>query len=217
MPYLQPATNNYFGFMPAQDVTGIAAKTGLYLVSSSEGNDIMPGDVVVYATHTSGSGIRRKTGSTSTDLGVTVGVAASVLVAGNGSSGASLRALTSQNVLVYDSPYQIFVGCDTTSGVIGGGALGGGVVMGKFVGVVSTGVIGSTGPSSMLQRSVMAVSAVTASSAGCFVVLGLHPCESGLSTVAAGTAASSGEVRKWILQIANHYALPTGVGGHVTT
>ena len=210
MPYLQPATNNYFGFQPASGAGMV--NINLYLVSSSEANQISPGDVVVYATHTSASSVRRLTGSTSTDAGIPVGVSASLVIAGAGSTGASLRSLTSQNVLVYDNPETLFVGCDTTSGVIGGG-----VAVGKSVWVCATGVTGSTGLASY-NRSVMALSAVTASSQAIFRVIGLHPVEAGYSTVAAGTAAAATEVRKWILQPDIHVNAGYGVAtGHVTT
>jgi hypothetical protein len=167
------------------------------------------GDVVVYATHSSSCSIRAITGAT-TDAGVMVGVAASVVVANGGSTAASLRSLTSQNVLVYDDPLTIFVGCDTTSGVFGYGTF-----MGKSFGVAATGCIGSTGVSS-LNRSVQAISVVTASSQGRFRVIGLHPIENALSSIAAGTAATSTDTRKLLLQPDQH-ANAGANAGHVTT
>lgn len=213
MPYNIPATANYFGFNPVSHPSGGNAPSNLYLVSSSEGNPVNIGDVVVYATHSSASSVRRITGSTTTDAGVPVGVAASRVASGDGSTGASLRFQSSQNVLVYDSPFTIFVGCDTTSGVIGGN-----VFIGQSFGVTATGVVGSTGLNSSLNRSVMALSGVTASSQGVFRVIGLHPCETALSTVAGGTAAATTEVRKWLLQPDRHINAGLGIGiGHVTT
>ena len=212
MPYLQPATANYFGFLPAQRADA-QPQTNIYLVSSSEPDQISIGDVVVYATHSSASSVRRVTGSTTTDAGLPVGVSASFVLANAGSTGAGLRSLTSQNVLVYDSPNQIFCGCDTTSGVFGGGRF-----LGQSFGVVSTGATGSTGPNSTLNRSVQALSIVTASSQGIFRVIGLHPIETALSTVAAGTAGAVGEVRKLLLRPDRHANAGYGVGiGHVTT
>jgi hypothetical protein len=211
MPYLRPNTANYFGFSPATGHRNTPAN--IYLVSSSEADQISPGDVVVYATHSSSCSIRRVTGSTTTDAGVMVGVAASLVVANGGSTAASLRSLTSQNVLVYDDPLTIFVGCDTTSGVFGYGTF-----LGKSFGVTATGVTGSTGPHGTLNRSVQAISVVTASSQGRFRVIGLHPVENALSSIAAGTAATSTDTRKLLLQPDMSANVGMGVGvGHVTT
>lgn len=214
MPFLIPATNNYFGFMPAE---GADARTRIYLVSATEANQISYGDVVCMATSAGACSVRRATGSTTTDAGIMVGVAASVVVANGGSTAASMRSLTSQNVLVWDDPATIFVGCDTTSGILGLGEH-----IGKSVGIVSTGVTGSTGLSS-LNRSVQAVSIVTASSGGTpgfrFRIIGVHPVETGFSTAAAsGTAGAATEVRKLLLKPDTHANAGYGVGiGHVTT
>jgi hypothetical protein len=214
LPYLQPATANYFGFQP---VEGDQARTRLYLVSSSEANQISVGDVVVYATHTSGSSIRRATGSTTTDLGLMVGVAANTVLAGDGSTGADFRVASSRTCLVYDDPNTLFYGCDTTSGVIGGG-----VAAGLAFGVCSSGVTGSTGINTTLNRSVMAVSGVTASSGSVvgyrFNVIALHPVETAHSTGALGVALATSNVRKWILKPSFHANAGLGIGyGHVTT
>jgi hypothetical protein len=214
VPYLQPATANYFGFLPSE---GPEARTRIYLVSSSEAAQISIGDVVVYATHSSGVSIRQATGSTTTDLGLMIGVAASIVKANDGSTSANIRALTSQTCLVWDDPYTLFVGCDTTSGVLGQGAFAG-----MCLGVVSSGVIGSTGINTSINRSVQALSGVTASSGSAigyrFRVVGLHPIETVLSTVAEGTAAATTEVRKWILKPEFHALAAGGVGyGHITT
>lgn len=214
MPYYQPATANYFGFQP---VEGDQARTRVYLVSSSEANQISIGDVVVYATHTSGASVRRATGSTTTDLGLMVGVAANTVLAGDGSTGADFRIQSSQTCLVYDDPNTLFFGCDTTSGVIGGG-----VAAGMAFGICSTGAVGSAGPNATLKRSVMALSGVTASSGSVvgyrFNVIGLHPMEASHSTQTVGVAAATTAVRKWILKPAFHANAGLGIGyGHVTT
>ena len=198
MPYLQPATANYFGFSPAGDVLGM----NVYQVSSSAttgADPIHPGDVVCHSTLGNSSPVvRRTTGGTSTDAGVYVGVAASYVPALGGSTSADPRVHTSQNVLVYDHPDQVFYGCDTTSGVIGvAGNLG------KSFCVLSTGAVGSTGPSDKLFRSVQAISGVSASSGSGngyrFRVIGLHPIEASYSTETAATASAGTNTRKYLL------------------
>ena len=190
MPYLQPATANYFGFMPANASPG-EIMINPYLVSSSEGNAIYPGDGLVISTRGT---VRVTTGTWSSGI---AGVAASFLAANGGSTVATLQSNTSQMVLVYDHPDQVFVGFDTTSGVLGSTKIG------YNVPVLSTGATGSTGPNTTLNRSVMVLSGVDASTGAVlpFKIVGLHPVEKGVySTVAAGTAGATGEVRKWLVQ-----------------
>lgn len=211
MPYLQPRTANYFGFQPA---TGIAPpQSNVYLVSSSEAGQISIGDVVVYATDK--QTVRVTSGPT--DAALMVGVAASLVVANGGSTAADPRILSTQTVSVWDHPEQIFVGCDTTSGVFGVGTH-----IGKAFQVLATGAIGSTGPNGTFNRSVMAISGVTASSGSAisyrFTVVGLHPCENAFSTVAVATAAAATEVRKLLLKPVFHSQRQGHSGtGHVTT
>lgn len=210
MPYLQTGVATYFGFMPAEG----SARTRIYAVSSSEGNDINIGDVVCYST-TLGT-VRRTTGGTSTDAGVYCGVAASRVLSGDGTGStetdSDLRVLTTGTLLVFDDPYQVFVGSDTTSGVIASASVG------KAVAVLSTGAVGSTGPGPQ-ARSVMAVSAISASSGSDngyrFKVIGLHPIHITFSTD-GGSASSSGETRKLLLMPALPAMRPVDVG-HVTT
>lgn len=211
MPYLQPATANYFGFNP---VEGQDARARVYLVSSTEANPISIGDVVCYTTDK--MSIRRVTGSTTTDLGLMVGVAASRVLAGDGSTAADPRVQTSQTCLVYDDPQTLFYGCDTTSGVLGTGGLG------MSVGVCSSGVTGSTGVNTTLGRSVMAISGVTASSGSVlgyrFRVIGMHPIETAAASASLGTAGATTTTRKFILRPDWHANQGSGVGyGHVTT
>jgi len=191
LPYLQPQTNNYFGFMPSAS-QGTLVQCNPYLVSSSEGSDINIGDCVMITTIGTARVI---TGAfVPTSSMAIAGVAASYVAAGGGSTGALLNNNTSQMVLVYDDPGQKFVVCDTTSGVIGT-QLG----IGKNYAVLATGCVGSTGASSVLHRSVQALSGVTSTAAGAFHVLGLHPIENGVhSTVGAATAGSAVNVRKWV-------------------
>lgn len=212
MPYLRTGVANYFGFMPAEG----DARTRIYMVSSSEGTAINLGDVVCYTTDArTPASVRIVTGSGSTDAGLYVGVAASRVAANEGSTSADPRVLSTQTLLVYDDPNTIFVGCDTTSGVIGVGT-----DIGKAFAVVSTGAVGSTGPNGTLLRSVQALSGVTASSGSAngyrFKVIGLHPIESAFSTVAAGAATSSGEVRRWLCVPTLHVRRPDDAA-HVTT
>jgi hypothetical protein len=184
--------------MPANSPTELV-QCNPYLVSSSEGA-IFVGDVVTFTTLDT---VRAVTGAyTPTSSGLLLGVAAQTLAANGGSTAATFAVNSSQMVLVYDSPQQIFVGCDTTSGVIGSNGIG------KNYAVLATGCTGSTGNNTSLGRSVMALSGVTASSGGAFKVIGLHPVESAMSTVAAATAGATTEVRKWLIIPAAHVYLP---------
>ena len=191
MPYLQPATNNYFGFMPVT-APGTLIQCNPYLVSSSEASAISIGDVVC---QTSIGTVRVITGAyTPTSSMATVGVAAMSLAANAGSTAATLTVNSSQLLLVYDAPNQVYVGCDTTSGVVGSQT---GIF--KSYKIAATGCVGSTGPSGTLARSVMAISGVTATVDGAIKIVGMHPCEQQVwtSAAAAGTCTSSG-VRKWM-------------------
>jgi hypothetical protein len=207
MPYLQPATNNYFGFMPARE----GARTGLYPVSSSEAADIAIGDVVVPTS----LGTAKIPPSGGLLTGNILGVAASFLTAG---TGVKSNPTTSQQLLVYDDPYQVFVGCDTTSGIYGPINTSGGMY--NVVAICSTGVVGSTGNNAMLKRSVMALSGVLTTigrDAGVFKVLGMHPIENNVASSGAsrGTVTSSG-VRKWLLQPTTH-VLGIGTSGALSS
>ena len=206
MPYLQTGIAQYFGFMPAEG----SARTRVYLVSSSEGLAITIGDVVCFTTD--GAGVRRTTGGTSTDAGVYVGVAASNVAANEGTTAADTRILSTQTLLVYDDPYQIFVGSDTTSGTASPLSLG------KALAVLSTGAVGSTGVGPQ-GRSVMALSAISASSGSAngyrFKLLGLHSIHSAWSTD-FGAASSGGETRKLLVMPAFPAMRPVDLG-HVTT
>lgn len=185
MPYLQPNTNNQFGFMPA---TGVPGEVGvnLYLVSSSEG-DINLGDILVASSVAQVRGTSTQTGAWSSGI---MGVAASILLANTGSTAATISVNSSQMVLVYDDPEQVFVGCETSSGTLF-------TVnnIGYGVNVITSGKTGSTGPSGTLHRSVQAVGTATTSGTTPFRLIGLHP-------VDANT--SSGPVRKWLLQVNNY-------------
>jgi hypothetical protein len=192
MPYIQPKTNNYFGFMPVSMSGGGTIECNPYLVSSSEGNAINIGDVVV---QTSINTVRVITGAFNpTSSMAVVGVAASPLAANAGSTGALMNQNTSQMVLVYDSPNQRFVVCDTTSA-----SAGTQTALYKNYAVLATGCIGSTGPNTSLNRSVQALSGVTSTALGGFHIIALHPIENGqYSSGGAGTAVTSSGVSKWI-------------------
>jgi hypothetical protein len=204
MPYLQPKTANYFGFMPANSPSDLV-QVNPYAVSSSEGA-IFLGDVVMMTTLDT---VRSITGAfgTPTSSAAIVGVAAQFMAANGGSTAATLNSNTSQLILVYDGPGQWFVGCDTTSGVIGDQK-----GLFKNYAILSSGAVGSTGPNTVsLNRSVMAISGVTATAAGALHLVQLHPCEQGqYSTVAAATAAASSEVRKWCVQFVNQVMTQSG-------
>lgn len=197
MSYLQPATNNYFGFMPVGP-----ARIGVYAVSSSEGGAISIGDVV---TLTSIATARVVTGGFATTM---LGVAASPLAANAGSTAARPNSDSSQLIKVWDDPYQVFVTCDTTSGLVGSTSVF------KGVNVLATGAVGATGPIGI--QSVMAISGVTASSGDHpFKLIGLHPIEAGYSTDANGTGVAA-SVRKLLVQPLLHFH-GQGIGGFIIT
>jgi hypothetical protein len=191
LPFNQPATNNYFGFQPVQ-APGTLIQCNPYAVSSSEASDINIGDVVC---QTSIDTVRVITGAyTPTSSMATVGVAASFLAANTGSTAATIISNTSQMLLVYDGPGQIFAVCDTTSA-----SAGLSTQLWKNYPVLSTGCIGSTGANGSLHRSVQAISGTASTAAGAFHVLGMHPCEMGIwSSGGGGTAVTSSGVRKYI-------------------
>ena len=198
MPYLQPATNNYFGFIPA--ITEPPHRTSPYLVSSSCAV-INIGDAVALSTR--GDFVQPYLQSSAP----IVGIAANRVLAGDGSTAANMRSGSSQICLVYDDPMALFVGCDTTSGVIGTS-----LALGVHIDILSSGAVGSTG-AGVSGRSNQALSGATKSTGVAllpFSVVAMHPVERALSTVASATAATSSEVRKWIVQPFHHaYALKT--------
>lgn len=201
MAHIQRGKNNYFGFLPVIDA-GSNVPSNVYAVSSSEANPIGIGDVCVF---TSMGTVKRATGASVASM---AGVAGSFVIAGGGSTAALLNTQTSQNVLLYDSPHTQFVGCDSSSGLIGTTGLM------KMAAILTTGVVGSTGPS-LTGRSVMALGALTtAAQSGAFKIVKLHPVEAGYSTDAPGTGAGI-QVRKWILQPA--FAANAGYSEAVTT
>lgn len=207
MPWLQPATNNYFGFAPARE----GARTGLYIVSSSEAGDINKGDIVVPTSL--GTAKVAPTGGLA--QGTILGVAASFLANG---TGVKSNPTTTQMVMIYDDPYQVFVGCDTTSGVFG--PINTSAGMYDVVAVCTTGCTGSTGNNATLKQSVMTLSGVLttiARDAGVFKVLGMHPIENNIASSASvrGTCTSSG-VRKWLLQPTTH-VLGIGTSGNLSS
>lgn len=183
MPYLQPATANYFGFAPVREVLSINP----YPVSSSEGL-ISAGDMVLLTSRNT-----VKTASTANAvLSNCLGVAAQSFDANAGST-----TQTNANMcLIYDHPMQLYYASDTSSGTLGSTSVG----LQYFV--CATGVTGSTGPSGLIKRSVMAISgAVQASSAGNVKIIALHPIENNVfATGATGVA----NVRKWIVGLPAH-------------
>jgi hypothetical protein len=210
MPYLQPATANYFGFQPAEDQA--PPRIRVYLVSSTEASNINIGDLVCLTTDK--NTVRVVASRAATEF--TLGIAASRVIAGDGSTAADPRVLSTRTVAVYDDPNTIFYSGDTSSGVIGAGNH-----IGKSFQVAATGVTGSTGANPTIGRSVMAISGVTASSGSDasfrFRLIGLHPVENAWSTIAAATATTTGETRKLLLK-PDFHLYNAGFGlGHVTT
>lgn len=180
MPYLQPATNIFFGFQPNRAEDG-AQPLNPYIVSSSEAIDINIGDAVVLSTKGT---VRVTTGTWSTGI---LGIAGSFVKAGDGSTGVNLlTALSSQVALIYDGPNQVFVTHDSTSGVIADGSIG------KSVSIISTGPAGSTGASGSLHRSTMVISGASTSALLPFKYLGMHPVEKGVVSSGTTTVTSSG-------------------------
>ena len=206
MPWLQPATNNYFGFIPARSLGG-EIQVNPYPVSSSEAGDINIGDVVVLTSIGS-----LKVAPTGGLASLMSGVAASYLVGGGGSLSAKPNSNSSQFILVYDDPNQIFVGCDTTSGVAAASTMYASTStenewVGHTYAVLTTGAVGSTGPSSVTHQSVMALSGIVSThgaDTGVFKIIGLHPIETSLSTAAWAAAGASTVVRKYLLRPSTH-------------
>jgi hypothetical protein len=86
--------------------------------------------------------------------------------------------------------------------------------MGLSYNICGTGVVGSTGSSATIGRSVMAISgAVQASSAGQLMVIAMHPCENNFYATGATGAAN---VRKWIVSLRTHMYAPA-IGADVLT
>jgi hypothetical protein len=204
MAFLQPATNNYFGFIPHPVNGGIQAN--LYLVSSSEAADINTGDLVVLTSIGS-----VKVAPTGGRASLMAGVSAQYLVGGGGSMLASVNTLSSKMCLIYDDPMQIFVGMDTTSGIAVASSMYAAstenIYSGQTYAVLTTGCINSAGPSSVLHQSVMALSGVVSTygaNTGVFKIIGLHPVESGLSTSKHNEAVSANGVRKFLLRPSTH-------------
>jgi len=177
MAIFQPLTNNYFGGMPALGTPNHQVVNS-YAVSSSEAAPILIGDVVVMtsiATVKAGS-----SAAGTAALANIIGLAASVVAAGAGST-----AATGVRALVYDHPDLQFVMSNTSSGALAQGSLG--LFHNYFI--CGTGCVGSTGPSATTTRSAMALSGVTGSSAGNVRVIALHPIENNYFTSnATGTA-----------------------------
>ena len=186
MSHLQKGTNNYFGFLPYGP-----ARVRPYVVSSSEGSAISIGDVMKFTTDLATA--RRATGAFA---GIVLGVAASPLAANAGSTAARPGGDAATLVKIYDDPHQVFVTCDTTSGLMNSTSLG------KNVVVLTSGAVGDTGPIGFMSRS--AISGLTASSAGAMKVMGLHPIEDGFSTDAGGAGVAA-SVRKILVTPATHY------------
>lgn len=188
MPYLQPATNNYFGFMPVTGLGNISINA--YPVSSSEGA-IAIGDL---CSLTSKNTVR-VAAATAAETNI-IGVAAQAFDANAGST----TVTNTNKILIYDSPDQLYTICDSSSGVLNSSGIG----LSFFV--LATGVVGSVGPSTSLKRSVMAISgAVHASSAGAVKVISLHPVEN--NVYATGTTGAA-NVRKWIVSLRSHTFQP---------
>ena len=197
MSYIIPNTNNYFGFMPVSvGAQNGNFSVGAYLVSSSEGA-ISLGDVCVQTSLNTVRALSSAGGVTNfTSSMAYVGVAAHAMVANAGSTAALIGTNSSQMILLYDNPAQVFAVCDTTSGVVGQQT-----GLYKNYALLTTGAIGSTGPfqsGTINARSNMAISGATSTVAGVFHLIGIHPVESGFSTVANATAASATNVRKWL-------------------
>ena len=201
MPFLQPATANYFGFIPVTG-NGVEAQINAYPVSSSEGA-IAAGDLCVMTSRNTVKTASSASGSATAIM--VIGVAAQAFAANAGST-----TITNTNkCLIYDSPGQLFAISDSSSGAVGSSGIG----LSYFVS--GTGVTGSTGVNATLQRSVMAISgAVQASSGGQVMIVGLHPVENNVyATGATGTA----NVRKWIVSLRTHMFQPAASVDLLTT
>lgn len=165
MPYLQPATNNIFGFDPG---TGPQGRTNLYPVSSSEAVAILAGDAIVWTSSATARAALTADAPASYPL---IGVAAGPL------STADMAAATF-NLLVYDDPQQVYTVAITTSAGMSLNALGG-----SFA--IVTSATGTGIPSTLVGRSKHAL-AVASTAAAYFKMVGLHPVEGYAMTTSAG-------------------------------
>ena len=205
MPYIQKGANNYFGFMPVEGGT-IPSKVNPYLVSSSN-SQINRGDVVIITSSGVAGTVASLTfGAAVSSTWVMLGVAAQSMAANTGSTAAWINTSSTQMLLVYDDPQQLFVTCDTTSFLISSTA-----GIGKNVGFLTTGPVGFA-PNATLLQSVQALAGNSASSGlYMFKIVAMHPVESGYSTDQGGTGVAA-SVRKWIVQPNVHY-YGQGTGG----
>jgi hypothetical protein len=197
MPFNQPKTAVYYGFQPVASAGGII-QTNPYLVTSSatNGASIFAGDPLVYTTMgtvralTSAGGVTNFTSSMAF-----VGVSAQYFPAGTGSTAAVLAvgSTSQQMCLVYDAPDQLYMVHDTTSGVIGSPT-----GLYKNYALLTTGAVGSTGPSTLTGRSNVALNGVESSVAGIFHVIAMHPIEGGVYSGSSGSALPGTDTRHWI-------------------
>lgn len=204
MSYIIAKTNNYFGLAPFSAGPNSNFQTNMYLVSSSEATQINIGDLVVWTSKatvrvpSSAAASAAAPFAATSSIGI-VGVAAASLAANAGSTAAELLLNSSQMVLVYDDPNQLFTITESSSAVAGPQTS-----VGFNMFIVTTGVIGSTGPLQIgnASRSAMALGMGTnpVSGAGNVKVMGLHPVEGGhYTTQSSGTATT--DVRKWIVKL----------------
>lgn len=208
MPFLRPATNNYFGFMPAGEIKRMTP----YPVSSSEAGNIAIGDVVVLTSRGTA-----KVAPAGALASLMLGVAANSVTAGAGSTSARIGDPTA-SCFVYDHPDQMFVGCDTTSSPIVFAGSTNSPSIGQTYAVLTTGCTGSTGVGPSGQ-SVMALSGTVSTygaATGVFKLVGPHPIEA--ANFSTGIFSSAGATsHKWLLvpatpQMAGWLASPVSTG-----
>lgn len=178
MPYLQPATNNIFGYQPGNGPQG---RVNLYPVSSTEAVAILQGDVIVWTSvATARAAVTADTPATIRLLGV---ASASL-------STASFSA-TTLNLSVYDDPQQMYAAAVTTSA---------GLTItdyGKCFNILTS----STGtgiPAAGVDRSKHAIHVVSASSGGFFRMVSLHPVEA-LASGGFVVTTSVGKPQKYLM------------------
>lgn len=172
MPYIQPNTNNIFGLNPAEGFPG-NQQTRLYAVSSSEADNILPGDAIV---RTSLGTVRAAVTADTLHL---IGAAAGPVTT-------SAYAQGTLNLLVYDDPDQHYVVTNTTAATMTI------AMIGMNIGIVTT-ATGVGIPSTLVGRSKHAIG-TAASSAGMLRIVALHPIET------YSSAPTAGQALKWIVR-----------------
>lgn len=153
MPYLQaPAVNAPFGFQPAENAW-TPATIGMYVVSTSYGTQIFPGDMLIM---TSSQGF------------VKVYTSGDAQILGAAADGCPASLTSATRIPVYNSPEQVYVAQLSTAIAAGTGHIG-----------LAIGIVTSASGSTTTNRSKQMVGATAPliSSTAPLRIVGVHPIE----------------------------------------